>query len=29
MRKYDVERYARECNTYVVREERKEQNKNN
>lgn len=29
MSKYDVERYARECNTYVVREERKEQNKNN
>ena len=25
---YDLERYARECNAYVVREERKEQNSN-
>lgn len=29
MNPYDVERYAIECNAYVVREERKEQNKNN
>lgn len=27
MSKYDIERYAIECNAYVVREERKEQNK--
>lgn len=28
MSKYDIEQYAKECNAYVVRKERKEKNKN-
>lgn len=26
MNKYDIEQYINECNAYVIREERKEQN---